>query len=164
MNKYLFEEEELSKELLILLSVFNSSKINNKILLPLMNSSDILEIFPTEFFLIQENLISSAIKLRVIDDQFIKHSKNNPISKNIVGSLNEKSQHKGLIFREACNKIIHAIKFTPVGSKFYLPKIILEGEKNDVKWLAKLDIIKYVSCGLQLAKLYDEDWEVSQYI
>ena len=170
MNKYLFDEQEISKELVILLAIFNASKENHASLDPIANNNNLLPIFYTEWGIIQENLIVSAIKLRIIDDQFNKHNKKPSFPKDIVGKLKEgTNQSKDLTFREACNKIVHAIKFSPktlpnnkpARGQYYLPKINLEGTKDKTKWKVELDINKYVCDGLSLIKQYDEDWDIS---
>ncbi len=170
MSKYLFDEQEISKELIILLASFNASKTNHELLDPLANSSDLLPVFYTEWRIIQENLIATAIKLRIIDDQFKKHSTKPTFPYSVIGQLTKaKNKPQSLYFREACNKIIHAIKFSPKTSpknkpecdQHYLPKIDLEGTQGKIKWKVGLDIKKYVCDALSLIKQYDENWNIS---
>lgn len=171
MSKYLFDESEISKELIILLATFNASKTNHELLNPIANSGGLLTIFYTEWGIIQDNLIATAIKLRIIDDQFKKHFiKPVFLYDNIVGQLTKgKNEPQSLYFREACNKIIHAIKFLPNTSpknkperdQHYLPKIDIEGTQGKIKWKAVIDIKKYVCNGLSLIKQYDENWDIS---
>ncbi len=168
MSKYLFDEIEVSKELVILLAIFNSSNANHKLLDPLA-TDNLLPIYYTEWNIIQEKLISTAIKLRMIDDQFKKLSKEPVFLNNKTGVLKTKNKTIDLTLREACNKIIHAVKFSPKNytrnglesRKHFLPKVNLEGDYHKKGWKATLDIKKYVSEGLCLVKQYDEDWEIS---
>ena len=170
MSKYLFKEEILSKELTILLSIFNASKKNHDLLDPHVDNSDLLSIFFMEWEIIQEKLITSAIKLRIIDDQFKEHNKSPYFPKNVVGRIKEgNNKSKELSFREACNKIVHAVKFIPkthsnkkpIHEIYFISKVYLEGAKEKTKWKAVLDINKFVCDGLSLAKQYDEDWDIS---
>jgi len=170
MSKYLFREVDLSKELIILLSIFNASKINHDLLDPLVDNNDLLAIGFMEWEIIQEKLIASAIKLRIIDDQFKKYNKNPHFPKIVVGKIKEgNNKSKELSFREACNKIVHAVNFIsktrsnkkPMHEIFFISKVYLEGAKEKTKWKAVLDIDKFVCDGLSLAKQYDEDWDIS---
>ncbi len=169
MSKYLFDEQEISKELIILLATFNASKANHKLLDPIAHSKDLLLIFYIEWRIIQENLIATAIKLRIVDDQFKKRTIIPSFPYSGVGQFTENGSTETLNFREACNKIIHAIKFSPKTSpknkperdQHYLPKIDMEGTQREIDWKAELDIKKYVCDGLSLIKQYDEDWNIS---
>jgi len=170
MSKYLLDEQEISEELIMLLAIFNASKANHKFLDPIANSNILLPIFYTEWRIIQKNLIATAMKLRIIDDQFKKYSTMVVFSESLVGWLIEgKNKSKDLFFREACNKIIHAINFLPKTSpenklecdQYYLPKINLEGIQGNIKWKAEVDIKKYICDGLSFIKQYDENWDIS---
>ncbi len=168
MSKYLFDENELSKELITLLAVLQSSKDNHNFFDPIAAKGELLPIFFTEWRIIQESLIASAIKLRMIDDRFKDNSIKPSIYFSNVGSLQKGSKNSDLSFRTACNKIIHAIKFIPQTepdseperNQWYTKKIRLEGE-YDGKWKAEIDIEKYVCEGLLLIKQYDENWNIS---
>jgi hypothetical protein len=169
MSKYLFDEQELSKELVTLLAILQSSQENHKFLDPIANNGKLLPIFFTEWSVIQENLIATAIKLRMIDDQFKNHFTEPSFHFNVIGSLTQETDDQNLSLREGCNKIIHAIKFLPKTipeseperNQWYTKKIGLEGEHNGKTWNAEIDIEKYVCDGLLLIKQYDENWDIS---
>ncbi len=164
MDKYEFEHSHLARELIILLSVLNASAQNN-LLVGKRNEINPKTVFPirfTEWEIVQEYLISSAIKLRIIDDKFINaaHPKQSP-TENVGAFL---GQHDfptdlGLSLREACNKIVHAQKIeidTTIGNYHLNPTILLEGEYNG-HWKVELNVQKYVCSGLAFIKLYEED-------
>ena len=166
MSKYLFDAQEIERELITLLAIVKASKANHDFLDPI---GKLLPIFFVEWGIIQENLIATAIKLRMIDDQFKKNSTQPIFQYETVGTLKKEKSEINLSFREACNKIIHAIKFLPKTApekqpernQYYLEKIVLEGKNGKEKWWAELHINKYVCDGLLLIKQYDEDWSIS---
>lgn len=169
MSKYLFDETDISKEFIILISVFNASNANHKLLDPL-SPEKLFPIYYTEWKIIQENIISTAIKLRIIDDQFLKHKKDFFSTYKEIGTLiKNNNKVKKLNFREACNKIIHATEFLPKtygkrkieSEKYFQPKIELKGTYQSKEWKAVLDIKKYVTYGLSLLKQYDNDWDIN---
>lgn len=169
MSKYLFDEQEISKELITLLAVLQSSQKNHKFLDSIAENGKLSPIFFTEWGIIQENLIATAIKLRMIDDQFKKHSAEPTFQFDNIGSLSQGGTNQNLSLRKGCNKIIHAIKFLPQTqsaaepehNQWYTKKIDLEGKYNGEIWNAEIDIEKYVCDGLLLIKQYDEDWNIS---
>jgi len=165
MTKYFFKEQEITKELINLVSICISSKTNHQLSDTLVTQNKILNIFYCEEALIQEYLISTAIKLRMIDDQFRAQGKIFNVDK--VGTLRTGSTNIDLDLREACNKTIHAVKFVPQirkkrgGKRYYIPKVKLHGERDHNPWEASLDIKQYFLTGLKLIKEYEEDWPVS---
>ena len=127
-------------------------------------------IFYIEWTLVQELLIRTAIKLRLIDDLFNRAGKPIDYSISSVGywtsDTDETNETKSdLCFRAACNKIIHASDFDPQlkvariinnhEDKAYLPFIKLKGQKNRSVWIAHIDISKYCICALTLLRRYD---------
>lgn len=169
MNKYLFNETEVEKELIVLLSILKASNANHKLLEKLTNDNNIFPITYVEGSIIQEYLIATAIKLRIIDDQFRNNSTSLKLPYEKVGVLKQGKTENDLRFRDACNKIIHAIKFLPQTLPknkdgqyhYYIEQIILKGELNSDNWEAQIDLDKYVSNGLFLLKKYDDDWNIS---
>lgn len=170
MDKYIFDVDATEKELIILLSVLNSSKKNHLVLDAVSDADVILPIFVREEFIVQEALIASAIRFRLIDDVFRSLNKRPSLHHEAVGCIKSDKGEGALDFREACNKIIHAREFITESEnsndgtdnvKYYIPFITLRGTQGKQKWLAKLDVEKYVTNGLCLIKTYDEDWEVS---
>ena len=169
MSKYFFDEMDIERELIILLGIVSASKYNHLLLDAISREGLLLPIHYAEGYIIQEKLISSAIKLRMIDDVF-KNTHNTPrLPFSTVGTLTTTAAREdGLKLREACNKIIHAKKYLPQNEptdehenyQFYVPTIILEGDINGSGWSVILDLEKYVCNGLSLLKYYDEDWEL----
>lgn len=164
MDKYEFEHSHLARELTILLSVLNASAQNN-LLVRKHNEIHPKTVFPirfTEWEIVQEYLISSAIKLRIIDDKFKNAAKSKQSHTENVGLFlgqHDFPTNQGLPLREACNKIVHAQKIeidTPVGDYHLNPTIFLEGEYNG-HWKVELNVQRYVCSGLAFIKLYEED-------
>ena len=162
MEKYIFQTESIENALITLLSVVNAIKINHTILKSHESDGTILPIFIIENQIIQEKLIYSAIKIRMIDDQYWTN-KSNRIYDKRVGDLIIESKTLELDLREACNKIIHADKI-----KFYKDfnnhKNIIEYAGKDQKnndWVANINISEYCINGLALLKQYDENWDIS---
>ena len=108
--------------------------------------------------LITNNLISIAIKIRILDDRephkfdmFTDYC--GSITKDILNPL----ERNGLALRDACNKIIHARKVnfdvdsTTTGQLFLHPYIYLEGtetkwkknHKHEVVWSTDIDIVMF---------------------
>ena len=169
MSRYLFDESAVEGDILCLLSILNASEQNHHLLAEYSE----IGIFHIEWMLVQELLIRTAIKLRLIDDLFNRAGKPIDYSISSVGYLtsdtdetNETNETKSdLCFREACNKIIHASDFDPQlkvariinnhEDKVYLPFIKLKGQKNRSVWIAHIDISKYCICALTLLRRYD---------
>ena len=124
-------------------------------------------IFYIEWTLIQELLIGTDVKLRLIDELFRESGR--PISYSIssVGKLILDSGENtvNLSFREACNKIVYAKDFAPQSKvskivdnfedRVYLLYIKLVGKKEKSNWNAIIDIGKYCTCALTLLDIYD---------
>lgn len=152
MSRYLFDEMAIERDIVCLLSIINASGRNHELL---SKYPPWINIFYTEWTLIQELLISTAIKLRLIDDLFKDTSENNSNPTDDVGALvkNYSAKPQNLSFREACNKIIHAKEFLPISKvatiidefedREYLPSIKLTGEKDGAVWSATIDLEKY---------------------
>lgn len=164
MSRYLFDEMAIERDVVCLLSIINASEKNHDILSGHLPETSI---FYTEWTLIQELLIGTAVKLRLIDELFKETGK--PISYSIssVGELILDSGENtvNLSFREACNKIVHAKDFAPQSKvskivdnfedRVYLPFIKLVGKKGKSNWNAIIDIGKYCTCALTLLDTYD---------
>ena len=87
-------------------------------------------IFYTEWTLIQELLIGTAVKLRLIDELFRAAGKTISYPISSVGQLTSipGGDKVDLSFREACNKIIHAKDFV---AQSKVSKIIDDYEDKD---------------------------------
>jgi len=124
-------------------------------------------------FTIQNHLISLAIKLRIIDDIFIKNEEKYVLPYLFVGKLVEDQIQTELNFRNACNKIVHSMNFSPKteqitdieGSReiyvFYTNKVDLRGQYGKYNWEAEIDIQKFLFCAFALTRAYDENWKIS---
>lgn len=157
MSRYLFDEQAIERDIVCLLSIINASEKNHSLLSKHLPGAGI---FYTEWILIQELLIGTAVRLRLIDDLLKDIEKTMPCSIRSVGTLTSLYDKNpvGLSLREACNKIIHAKEFIPQSSvareidgvedRVYLPSIKLVGKKNNIVWNATLDIEKYCACAL----------------
>lgn len=162
MRKYLFNYEELEKDLIVLLSLFSSG--HNAILLKASEESLILGPLSAVEKIIQEKLITVAIRIRLIDDMFKDYGKSYELPYFIVGDMFINiDDKKELYFREACNKIIHAKKFNVElkENNDYIPNIYLYGERRSNDWNVIIDIKKFIISCLSLLKNYDDDWDVS---
>lgn len=110
MSRYLFDEMAIERDVVCLLSIINASEKNHDLLSEYLPEPGI---FYTEWTLIQELLIGTAVKLRLIDE----------------------------LFRKACNKIIYAKNFVPQSKiskiiddyedRVYRPFIKLNGKKEN---------------------------------
>lgn len=164
MSRYLFDEMAIERDVVCLLSIINASEINHDLLSGHLPGAGI---FYTEWTLIQELLIGTAVKLRLIDELFREAGKTISYSISSVGRLISDSDENmvDLSFREACNKIVHAKDFVPQSrvskiiddfeDRVYLPFIKLEGKKGKSTWNAIIDIGKYCACALTLLDAYD---------
>lgn len=164
MSRYLFDEMAIEREIICLLSIVNASGKNHELL-----SKHLPEvgIFYTEWTLIQELLISTAVKLRIIDDLFKNAGKSVTKSTDIVGTLAKacNDNPQDLSLREACNKIIHAKEFLPQSKvariiddfedREYLPSIKLTGKKGGKTWSATIDLEKYCTYALSVLDDYN---------
>lgn len=166
IKRFLFDNEKIEKDLIILLSVFHANANNYFKLEPLYKAEKIEAYYVMEERLIQQTLISTAIILRMIDDRFKVQSKEVKLHYPNVGHelINQKA--KNLSFRQACNKIVHANSFylNTIKSKIEHNEVLnrfvtLKGKKD--LWTVNIDIEKYVVNGLCLTKFYDDDWEIS---
>ena len=163
MSRYLFDESAVEGDILCLLSILNASEQNHDLLAAYCG----IGIFYTEWTLVQELLIRTAIKLRLIDDLFKRAGKPIDYSISSVGYLTSDTDEiaSDLPFREACNKIIHASDFEPQlkvsriidnhEDRVYLPSIKLKGQQSKSMWTAYIDIPKYCICALTLLRNYD---------
>ena len=118
-------------------------------------------------------MISLAIKLRILDDLFRENKQQYILPFNSVGSLTEDSSKKELTFREACNKIVHALKFQPqtkpaqnspdylIKDAYYIPLTRLLGEKGKKKWETEIDMHRFLLSALALTKAYEDNWSIS---
>jgi hypothetical protein len=166
MSRYLFDEMAIERDIVCLLSIINASKRNHEFLSTYLPGSGI---FYTEWTLIQELLIGTAIKLRLIDDQFKTADKKVSCPIDSVGTLTSTcdKESQALSFREACNKIIHAKEFQPQSKvariidgfqdREYLPFIKLVGEKDSIVWTATIEIEKYCACAI----IFLDDYNMS---
>ena len=69
---------------------------------------------------------------------------------------------KGLDYREACNKIIHALDICPEKVDGYLTGLVfLKGKKNNKTWDAEIDLNKFIANSLYILVQYDENWAIS---
>lgn len=163
MSKYLFDEMAIEREIVCLLSIINASSRNHELLSKYLPGAGI---FYTEWTLIQELLISTAVKLRLIDDLFKDAGKNMLKPTDNVGTLTKACNEdpQGLSLREAYNKIIHAKEFLPQSKvarivdefedREYLPSIKLTGEKDGKTWSATIDLEKYCAYALSVLEEY----------
>jgi len=160
MDTYEFEHAQIARELLILNSILIASPQNN--LLQKNHKAVIPPIRFSERELVQEYLISSAIKIRIIDDKFRNAKFQVTLEAGEIGEfLDEKDipTNEILDLREACNKIVHARKFEiqeSVGGHHLEPTIILEGIHGRKHWKVELDIQKYVRAGLTFINVYEQ--------
>lgn len=157
MSRYLFDEMAIERDVVCLLSIINASEKNHNMLSKYLSGTGI---FYTEWTLIQELLMGTAVKLRLIDDLFKDIGKSISYSVSSVGTLTslQDKEPVNLSFREACNKIIHAKEFIPQSKvvriidgfedRMYLPFIKLVGKKDNVAWNATIEIEKYCACAL----------------
>lgn len=164
MSRYLFDEMAIERDVVCLLSIINASGKNHDLLSEHLPQTSI---FYTEWTLIQELLIGTAVKLRLIDDLFRAAGKPITYSISSVGKLILDSGENtvNLSFREACNKIVHAKDFVPQSKvskivdnfedRVYLPFIKLVGKKGTSNWNAIVDVGKYCTCALILLDTYD---------
>lgn len=164
MSRYLFDEMAIERDIVCLLSIINASEKNHDLLSGYFPEKGI---FYTEWTLIQELLIGTAVKLRLIDELFREAGKTISYPISSVGQLisNPGEDKVDLSFREACNKIIHAKDFIPQSKvskivdnfedRVYLPFIKLVGKKGKSNWNAIIDIRKYCACALTLLDIYD---------
>lgn len=174
MSRYLLDESELYRESFILLCAINSSKQNHEMLDPYFKKGHSWAgIYFSEWGLIQDTLISLAVKLRIIDDLFTKSNQSYNLPFHHVGCIIENSVEKELSFRNACNKIVHATEFqpetvqthnsrtTPQMYAYYTSFVTLQGENGKRQWAARIDLHKYILSALALTTEYDENWAVS---
>ena len=164
MSRYLFDEMAIERDVVCLLSIINASEKNHDLLSEYLPG---MGLFYTEWTLIQELLIGTAVKLRLIDDLFKEAGKPITYSISSVGRLSSDSGENmiDLSFREACNKIVHAKDFVPQSrvskiidnfeDRVYLPLIKLDGKRGKSTWNAIIDIGKYCACALTLLAAYD---------
>lgn len=157
MSRYLFDEMAIERDIVCLLSIINASEKNHSILSKHLSGAGI---FYTEWTLIQELLIGTAVKLRLIDDLYKNMGNTTAFSTSRVGTLTSLSDKASvsLSFREACNKIIHAKEFIPqsnvarivdgVEDRIYLPFVKLAGQKDNIVWNATIEVEKYCTCAL----------------
>jgi hypothetical protein len=163
MSRYLFDEDDLSKKVITLLSIINASKGNHCLLAPHEKAKQIYSIFYFEWSIIQDTLIHLAIQFRLIDDLFTKEKKIYELPYFSVGNLTTNKVINSLSFRESCNKIVHAVKFEPVieeAFSSYSNQIILKGNKGNSEWIAELDILKFCINALAFTNLYEDDWDI----
>jgi hypothetical protein len=173
MSKYLLDEQALEREIIILLSIVNASQINHKALEISIEKNYTADILYGEWNIMQNFLISIAIRLRIIDDMFQKEKEKYEVPFDVIGSLVEGDKSSELIFRNACNKIIHAMNFQPSvkqesdtrnGVKtfsYFEPLIKLSGIKENKEWKAEIDLQKFLISALALTHAYDESWKIS---
>lgn len=164
MSRYLFDEMAIERDIVCLLSVINASGKNHSLLSQYLPGAGI---FYTEWTLIQELLIGTAVKLRLIDDLFKDAGKTVSYAIDNIGTLTSihDRESTSLSFREACNKIIHAKEFLPqsrvvkivdgVEDREFLSTIKLIGKKDGVIWNATIEIEKYCACALVFLDDYD---------
>jgi len=162
MEKYLFDIENVERRLIETLNIINSSKINNILLTNHINQKLIFNPIFEEKKIIEENIIITAINIRMILDRFCKANRKLVFPYNTVGEFVESSKHEVLDLKEACNKIIHCLQYEILSEdNVLLSEIKIYGEKGNKQWHVKLDGIKYIINGLFLLKEYDEDWALS---
>lgn len=141
---YSIDKAYIYKNLFYLLSIFLADEKIGKSLKG--NKDPLWEIFSTEEE-ITHLIINCAILARIIRDQKKKRNKN---LKNIVGEVTQKKRIKKLSLSEAWNKIIHAkdiqllAKEIKRGLLYLEPKIILIGKRDNIKWKAEIDILKFI--------------------
>lgn len=164
MSRYLFDEMAIERDIVCLLSIINASRRNHELLSKYLSGAGI---FYTEWTLIQELLISTAVKLRLIDDLFKDAGKSTSKSTSGVGTLTKSCNEnpQSLSLREACNKIIHAKEFLPQSKvarviedfedREYLPSIKFTGEKDGKTWSATIDLEKYCAYALSVLDDYN---------
>lgn len=164
MSRYLFDEMAIERDVVCLLSIINASEKNHDLLSAYLPGTGI---FYTEWTLIQELLIGTAVKLRLIDELFRAAGKTISYPISSVGQLTSipGEDKVDLSFRETCNKIIHAKDFVPQSKvskiiddyedRVYLPFIKLDGKKGKSSWNVIIDIGKYCICALTLLDAYD---------
>src|ERR1700754_4925409 len=163
IRRFLFDEQQLERELIILLSIFHASSKNQSLLDPQFKAGNITGHSVVEEYIIQKNLISTAIILRMIDDRFRVNSKNADLHFPSVGKLTIGGEVKVLSLRQACNKIVHSNELKlkvdlneSDNSQFLAPLVIMKGTERNSSWSAELEIPKYVVNGLEVVKNYDE--------
>ena len=96
-------------------------------------------------------LTSSAISARIIDDRDDRYLGEHSTScGQLIPDLNNPNSHIALTLREACNKIIHAIKIhyditeLATGLRYVNPTIYYYGRFKGKEWKATLDVEEYV--------------------
>lgn len=83
MSRYLFDEMAIERDVVCLLSIINASEKNHDLLSEYLPGTGI---FYTEWTLIQELLIGTAVKLRLIDELFRAAGKLFPIQLVVLGN------------------------------------------------------------------------------
>jgi len=164
MSRYLFDENDLYKKVIILLSIINASKENHYLLNSYEQNREITTIFYYEWAIIQDSLINLAIQFRLIDDLFSREKKTYKLPYPSVGYMATNETRVDLSFRESCNKIVHAEKFEPVfdGEHLnYSNQIILEGKKGNTSWKVNINIQEFCISALALIQQYEDDWDIS---
>lgn len=116
---------------------------------------------------VQHLILSIAGMLRIVEERARKALPHRPDLS--CGLLFEPlgSSERALVFRESCNKIIHAQKIEFItadgvlavgrrqvgGIKYYKPQILLYGERGNQQWKAQLDIIEFCRASLEMAEI-----------
>lgn len=162
MSRYLFDEMAIERDIISLLSIIHASKQNHDLLAVHTPGTGI---FYSEWRLIQELLLQTAVKLRLIDGLFWEANEPILYPFDSVGILVMVGSDQPLPFREACNKIIHAKDFIPRSKverikdscedRAYLPEIKLIGQKGNIVWEAIVNVPQYCVCALKLLDEYE---------
>lgn len=165
----LLSQEVLCAELYRVLCYFHASK-------NICSPEDDINSIPATQLLVEEvqeaqileALVSSSIKLRLLDEQLWNAEKEvKELFQFTVGKLwspHDAATHKDLTLREACNKIVHAedIGFFVDSSqycterfltpRFLEPKIAVYGKHEGNCWRAEVSIDQYIEAGYWLTR------------
>ena len=156
---YPIETEPIRLDIYRLMGCFGGSKL-------LMESGQSDNKWLSQFFwgLTKDNELSEIsrllVSIAVISRNCMDHDgwqevKMPGLPDNVVGTfcsdIENEASEEPLIFREACNKVIHGnnINFeanqdTDYKTQYLLPTIYLYGEKQGTNWKATLDIPKFL--------------------
>lgn len=156
----------LEDDLVSLMSIVNAENRN----LAFLNDPRVDAIMPHQVLIlshmVEEMLISSAVRLRMIEDRFTALGESfaypyppDEVCRFTYGNATSGDRYKSGL-RLAADKIVHASRVSFIEDQGY-DLVTISGMKSGHEWEVQVDTVKFAIAGLCLHAQYENDMRIS---
>ena len=145
---YVLDLRDVFLDLYRLLTIFGSSKTLSN-MTDLHGGDPVSELMESEISEIKRIIINSAVTARIIDEREDFIIPKNKYCGKLITDISDKTSETELNLRQACNKIIHAVKIRTDVEKekekpFLQPILYFYGRYGNKEWKATINIYDFI--------------------